>query len=147
MQTGLEMSTTGYVAMLNNGAIAWRSKRQVTVALSTTEAEYMALAEATKELKWMRQLLEDLGQGPGKELDPTVLHTDNQGAISLAKNPVSHAKSKHIDIRHHFVRDAVMDKIIWLQYVPTNEMTADSLTKALSRQKHEKCAIGMGMTM
>lgn len=138
-------STTGYVVMLNNGAIAWRSKRQVTVALSTTEAEYMALTEATKELKWMRQFLTELGQGPGKEA--TVLCTDNQGAIALAKNPVSHAKSKHIDIRHHFIRDAVMDKIIWLQYVPTEEMTADSLTKALSRQKHEKCAIGMGMTL
>ena len=60
----------------------------------------------------MCQFLKDLGQGPGKELDPTVLHTDNQGAIALAKNPVSHAKSKHIDIRHHFIRDAVMDKII-----------------------------------
>ena len=105
----------------------------MTIALSTTEAEYMALADATRELKWMRQFLEDLGQGPGKRLDSTVLCTDNQGAIALAKNPVSHAKSKHIDIRHHFVRDAVMDKIIWLQYVPTNEMTADSLTKALSR--------------
>ena len=105
----------------------------------------MALAEATKELKWMRQFLMELGQGPGKEA--TVLCTDNQGAIALAKNPVSHAKSKHIDIRHHFIRDAVMDKIIWLQYIPTEEMTADSLTKALSRQKHEKCAIGMGMTL
>src|SRR5271169_1504954 len=138
-------STTGYVVMLNNGAIAWRSKRQVTVALSTTEAEYMALAEATKELKWMWQFLTELGQGPGEEA--TVLCTDNQGAIALTKNPISHAKSKHIDIHHHFVRDAVMDKIIWLQYIPTEDMTADSLTKALSRRKHEKCAIGMGMTL
>src|SRR5437773_1032495 len=83
-------STTGYVVMLNNEAIAWRSKHQVTIALSTSEAEYMALAEATKELKWMRQFLEDLGQGLGKELNSTVLHRDNQGAIALAKNPVSH---------------------------------------------------------
>ena len=74
----------------------------------------------------MRQLLEDLGQGPGKELDLTILHTDNQGAIALAKNLVSHAKSKFIDIRHHFIINAAIDKIIWLQYMLTNEMTAVS---------------------
>ena len=77
-------------------------------------------------------------------MDPTALHTDNQGAIALAKNPVSHTKSKHIDIRHHFVRDTVMDKFIWLQYVLKSEMMADSLTKALSQQKYEKYVIGSG---
>ena len=74
------------------------------------------------------------------------LFSDNQSAIALAKNPVSHARAKHIDIRHHFVREAIQDKVIWVQYIPTTEMTADSLTKALGREKHEKCTARMGMT-
>src|SRR5579859_7266253 len=66
--------------------------------------------------------------------------------LALAKNPVAHARAKHIDLRHHFVREAIQDKIIWVQYIPTTEMTADSLTKALRRKKHEKCTARMGMT-
>ena len=139
-------STTGYVVMLNGGAIAWRSHRQPTVALSTMEAEYMALTEAAKELKWLRTLLGELGYKNNNNSEATVLHSDNQSAIALAKNPVSHARAKHIDIRHHFIREAIQDNIIWVQYIPTSEMTADSLTKALSRDKHEKCARRMGMT-
>jgi hypothetical protein len=139
-------STTGYIVMLNNGAIAWKSRRQPTVALSTMESEYMALTDATKELKWVRTLLAELGYSNGKsDDDPTDLFSDNQGAIALAKNPVSHSRAKHIDIRHHFVREAIQDKIIWIQYIPTAEMTADSLTKALGREKHEKCTARMGM--
>jgi Reverse transcriptase (RNA-dependent DNA polymerase) len=105
-------STTGYVVMLNNGAIAWKSRRQPTVALSTMESEYMALTEATMELKWVRTLLAGLGYSNGKSDDPTNLFSDNQGAIALAKNPVSHSRAKHIDIRHHFVSEAIQDRII-----------------------------------
>ena len=136
-------STTGYVVMLNHGAIAWRSRRQVTVALSTMEAEYMAITEAAKELKWMRQFLAELGCDDHRSA--TVLKSDNQGAIALAKNPVSHSRAKHIDLHHHFIRDAIEDEIIWLEYIPTVEMTVDSLTKALSRQKHVNCLNRMGM--
>jgi hypothetical protein len=64
----------------------------------------------------------------------------------LANNPVSHARAKHIDLRHHFIREAIQDKIIWDQHIPTAEMTADSLTKALGREKHEKCTVRMGMS-
>jgi hypothetical protein len=138
-------STTGYIVMLNNGAIAWKSRRQPTVALSTMESEYMALTDATKELKWIRSLLAELGYSNGKSDEPTELFSDNQGAIALAKNPVSHSRAKHIDIRHHFVREAIQDNIIWVQYIPTAEMTADSLTKALGREKHEKCTARMGI--
>lgn len=144
-------STTGYVVMLNNGAVAWKSRRQPTVALSTMESEYMALTEATKELKWIKTLLAELGYSKGNnensaDESPTDLFSDNQSAIALAKNPVSHARAKHIDLRHHFVREAIQDKVIWVQYIPTAEMTADSLTKALGREKHEKCTARMGMT-
>jgi hypothetical protein len=137
-------STTGFVVMLNNGAVAWKSRRQPTVALSTMESEYMALTEATKELKWIKTLLTELDCK--SNIDATDLFSDSQSAIALAKNPVSHARAKHIDIRHHFVREAIDDKIIWVQYIPTAEMTADSLTKALGREKHEKCTARMGMT-
>jgi len=133
--------------MLNNGAIAWKSRRQPTVALSTMESEYMALTEATKELKWIRTLLAELGHSNESAVKPpTTLFSDNQSAIALANNPVSHARVKHIDLRHHFVREAIADRIIWVQYIPTDEMTADSLTKALGHDKHEKCSARMGMT-
>ena len=140
-------STTGYVVMINNGAVAWRSQLQPTVALSTMEAEYMALTEATKELIWIRKLLAELGYFNNTDSKSTELYSDSQSAIALSKNPVSHARAKHIDIRHHFIREAIQDKIIWVQYIPTSEMTADSLTKALGREKHEKCAARMGMTL
>ena len=136
-------SRTGYVVMLNNGAIAWRSSLQQTVALSTTESEYMALTEATKEVQWMRSFLKELHYG-NREL-PTTLSTDNQGALALANNPVSHGRTKHIAIRHHYIREAVADNSVWIQHVPTDDMLADSLTKALARQKHERCARLMGM--
>ena len=103
----------------------------------------MAFTDATKELKWIRTLLGELGCS---NETPTDLFSDNQSAMALAKNPVYHARAKHIDIRHHFVREAIQDKIIWVQYIPTTEMTADSLTKALGREKHEKCTTRMGMT-
>ena len=129
--------------MLNNGAVGWRSQRQPTVALSIVEAEYIALTEATK-VKMCQNLP---GYNNSKsDSAPTELYWDNQSAIALAKNPVSHARVKHIDIRHHFIREAIQDQIIWVQYIPTAEMTADSLTKALGREKHEKCTVRMGMT-
>ena len=102
----------------------------------------MALTEATKELLWMRRFLTELGYG---NIDPANLFMDNQSAFALSKNPVSHARAKHIDVRHHFVRDAIQDNVIWVQHVPTEDMTADSLTKALGREKHWKCATRMGM--
>ena len=148
--TDTRRSMTGYIVMLNNGAIAWKSRRQPTVALSTMEAEYMALTEATKESKWIQTLLAELGcsNNNNNSVDepPTDLFSDNQSALALAKNPLSHARAKHIDLCHHFIREAIQDKIIWVQYIPTTEMTADSLTKAFGREKHEKCTARMGMT-
>ena len=108
----------------------------------------MTLTEATKELKWIRILLSELGYSNCNSNDepPTDLFSDNQSAIALAKNPVSHARAKHIDLPHHFVREAIQDKIIWVQYIPTAEMTADSLMKAFGHEKHEKCTARLGMT-
>jgi len=109
-------STIGYVVMLNNGAIAWRSRYQSMAALSTMEVEYMALTEVIKELKLIRSLLAELGHSNGNSEESMDLFSDNQSAIALARNPVSHARAKHIDLRHHFVHEAIQGKIIWVQY-------------------------------
>jgi len=111
-------STMGFIVMLNNRAIPWKSHHQPTVTLSTMEAEYMALMEATKELKWIQTLLTEPSYSNGKDSadePPTALFSDNQSAIALSNNPVSHARAKHIDIRHHFIQDAIQDKVIWVQ--------------------------------
>ena len=99
-------SITGYCFQLNeNGPlISWKSKKQQSVALSTCEAEYMALAASVQESKFLRQLLADM---QGCDVKCVNIHVDNQGAILLAKNPVYHQRSKHIDIKKHFLRDAV----------------------------------------
>ena len=124
-------STTGHVFMLAGGAISWESTRQRTVALSTTEAEYMALTCATKEAVWLRQLLKDLGF---PQRQATRIWEDNQGCIALARNPVHHKRSKHIDIRYHFIRERVQSSEIDPQYVPSRENLADIFTKPLASE-------------
>lgn len=122
-------STSGYVFQIGGTAVSWRSKKQTTVALSTAEADYVALAGATQEAVWMRQLTADLNGEPATE--PTVVFEDNQAAIAMAKNPQFHGRSKHISIKYHFVRDKVNDGTINISYCPTTEMIADMLTKGL----------------
>ena len=102
-------SRTGFVAMVCGGTVAWGSKLQSTVALSTTEAEYMALAAAAQEVLFLRQLLSDFGF---TQSHPTLMFEDNKSCISLATNPMTTAKTKHIDIRYHFVRDLATTKQI-----------------------------------
>ena len=97
-------STSGSVFLISGGPISWFSKKQTTVTLSTAEAEYVALSIATQEIVWIRRLLSDLTATQGQA---TVLMEDNQGAICIAKNHVSHARTKHIDVRYHYVREAI----------------------------------------
>ncbi len=100
-------STTGNVFLLGGGAVSWLSKKQSTVALSTAEAEYVALSQAAQECVWLRRLLSDLGM----DVSPVMILEDNQGAIAIAKNPVDHSRTKHIDIRYHYIREwCRMDK-------------------------------------
>jgi len=134
-------SYSGYIFMMSGATISWDSRKQRTIALSSTEAEYMALSKATKEALYMKKLLNSLGMN----LQEVTLDID-MGAQKLATNPVFHAQTKHIDIRHHFVRDAVEKKMISIEHVSTNEMVADLLTKALPRVKHEKCVRLLGLT-
>ena len=121
-------STSGILLRLGNSTVAWRTLKQNCVALSTTEAEYISMGEATKELVWFRKLMEELGC---KVVNPTVLHVDNQGALIWGSEGVRHAK--HVAIRVNFVKQEVDNKSILLAYCPSNSMPADILTKPLSR--------------
>jgi len=135
-------STTGYIFTLGTGAISWSSKRQPTVALSTTEAEYMSASAAAREVVWLRTLMEELGV---RQEGVTVIRCDNQGAIALTRNPVQHQRSKHIDIRFHFIRSLYEARVVDIKYVPTHEQIADVLTKSLSGEKHLNCRAGLGL--
>ena len=120
-------SRTGFVIMMNGGATAWGSRLQPTVALSTVEAGYMALAAAAQEVMFLRQLLSSLNI---VLKSPTIMNEDNQGCISLATNSMTTGKTKHIDIRLHFLRDLVQNRSIELKWCPTDYMLADALTKS-----------------
>ena len=98
-------STTGYIFTLGGTAVSWKSKLQSRVALSTTEAEYIAISEAAKEMIWLKNFLKELG----KEQDVSPLFSDSQSAIGLAKNPVFHSRCKHIQLKYHFIRDLIND--------------------------------------
>jgi hypothetical protein len=128
-------STTGYVFKIHGAPVSWRSMLQSTVALSTTEAEYMAVAEGVKEALWLRGLLGDLGV----EQERVRLMCDSQSAIHLAKNQVHHARTKHIDVRYHFVRDVIEEGHISLTKVHTDENPADMLTKVVTGSKFQHC--------
>ena len=98
--------TTGYVFILNGGAISWASHRQPVVALSSTEAEYMAMTQAVKEVLWFRILFLEVG-APNHAAEISKIYSDKQGVIALANNPGFHPRSKHIDIQYHFIRSHV----------------------------------------
>lgn len=136
-------SYSGYAFILGGGCISWQSRKQRSVATSTCEAEYVSLSESMKEAVYLNSLLKELGI---MRYARVIVHVDNQGAIFLAQDPVFHARSKHIDIRYHYVREVLRDKNdIELRYVPTASMLADVLTKPLSSVKHNKCLDGLGV--
>jgi hypothetical protein len=123
-------STTAYVFMLAGGAVSWGSRLQPTVALSSTEAEYMATCAAVQEVTYMRQLFTDLGFG---QKHATTIYQDNQACIALSSNPIYHKRTKHIDVRYHYVRERVESGDVVLVHVPSERQLADLLTKPLPR--------------
>jgi reverse transcriptase-like protein len=131
-------STSGYVFITGNGAVTWRSKKQTTVALSSTEAEYVSLSEAAREACWLRHLYAELGF---PQSAPTLIKGDNDGSIAMAKNPQFHKRPKHIDIRWHWVRDPVQERHVRIESCQDRDQTADVLTKALPRPKHRQHTI------
>ena len=123
-------STAGFVFLIGDAPISWRSKLQSSVALSTTESEYIALSHATQEAAYLRQLLHELGATDDK---PTVIYEDNQAAIAIANNEQYHGRLKHIDVRVHFVRQQVQLGRVTVEFCPTQNMVADIMTKPLPK--------------
>lgn len=128
-------STSGYVFCIGSKIISWSSKKQKTIALSSAEAEYIAATDAACEAVWLRRILGDLQQ---KQMDPTIIYCDNMSAIAMTKNPVFHARTKHIKLRHHFIRSLVGNEEMQLKFVNTNEQLTDGFTKAVSSEKLEQ---------
>jgi hypothetical protein len=136
-------STTGYIFMAGDGAISWCSKRQIFRALSSTAAEYVALSEASREACWLRNLYWELGLL--NQRMPTMIHGDNKGSLAMARNPQYHKGSKHIDLRWHWIHKLIEDSIVTVDSCHDPDQTANILTKALHRQKHQKHIKEMGL--
>ncbi len=135
-------AVSGYAFLIHGGAVSWSAKRQEIVSLSTTESEYVAATSAAKEALWLRSLITELF---GTNLDATTLFSDNQSAIALTKDHQYHARTKHIDIRFHFIRWIIEEGSLRLVFCPTADMVADALTKALPSPKVKHFAAELGL--
>ena len=134
-------STSGYLFTFAGGAVSWQSKLQKCVALSTTEAEYIAVTEAGKELVWIKTFFKELGM----QQNEYVVYCDSQSAIDLSKNATYHSRTKHIEVRYHWIRDATEEKRFKLKKIHTDKNAADMMTKVIPKQKMEFCSMLAGM--
>lgn len=135
-------STSGYVFALGGAVISWSSRRQRDTALSSAEAEYMALCEAVKEAIWLRRLLADLGE---PQNDATVIYVDSESAIAISKTPAGRTRTRHINVRYHFIREKIESKEIRLVHCSgKDEMIADALTKGVPTPAVQKFIQCMG---
>ena len=133
---------TGYAFLIDGGAVSWSSKKQEIVSLSTTESEYVAATHGMKEALWLRNLLAEVFEPLA---DATTLFSDNQSAIALTRDHQFHVRTKHIDVRYHFIRWVVENGALRLVYCPTADMVADALTKALPSPKVKHFAECLGL--
>ncbi|GJU02582.1 hypothetical protein Tco_1112920 [Tanacetum coccineum] len=134
-------STSGICTFMGCCLTSWFSKKQTALAISTTEAEYVSAGKACQQALWMKQALVDYGI----RLDDIPIMCDNKGAIDLSKNPVQHSRTKHIEIRHHFLRDNVQKGNISIEKVSSEDNIADILTKPLKREPFNYLRLGLGM--
>ena len=138
-------SISGYFFKLAGGIISWQSRTQKTVALSSTEAEYMAASDCARQAAWMKQLLQEIRI----KMTPIPIAMDNQGSIFIAQNPVQNRRTKHIDIRYHYIRECISDKKVEVFFIPGTDNPADMFTKntrsALSTQKFIKFRNTLGI--
>jgi len=137
-------SVSGYCFIFCGAVVSWSSKKQPTIALSSTEAEYMALTHAGKEAVFLQNLYGDIGI---QITAPLFLLVDNQSAIALAENPIFHARSKHIEVRQHWIREKIEDGRIRLEYTPTSDQVADIFTKPLNAEKFVKFRDALGLVL
>jgi hypothetical protein len=128
-------STSRYLITFAERAVSWQSKLQKCIALSTTEAEYIAITEVSKELLWIKKFLQKLGF----QQEKYVLYYDSQSAIYLSKNSTFHSQSKHIDVRYHWIRDALEIKQFQLEKIHTNDNSSNMMMKALPMEKLVAC--------
>lgn len=135
-------STSGYIFMMAGGPVSWSSKRQQTVALSTTEAEYMAMTRGSQQALWMHNFLVEVDL---TQPLPAKLMVDNDSSIALAQSTKGHARAKHIDIRHHYIRERVQEGDIEVHHIPSAENIADICTKSLPRAAHDYLVSLMGL--
>ena len=126
-------STTGGCFYVGANLVAWMSKKKNSMSLSTAEAEYIAAGSCCSQLLWMKKVLTDYEISQ----DTMIVYCDNSSAIDISKNHVQHSKTKHIEIRYHFIRDLVERKIMCLEYIPTERQNANIFTKPLVRSKFE----------
>ena len=136
-------STEGFVILIGGGAVSWRSKKQSVIATSSCEAEYIASFTAAKECTWLSRLLAFMLRN--NNIAPIILRVDNQGAIDTAKGTAINQRNKHIDIRYHYVREAVRNSLIKIEYCNGQMQIADPLTKPLLRVAHERLCCMMGL--
>ncbi|GBM15230.1 Retrovirus-related Pol polyprotein from transposon TNT 1-94 [Araneus ventricosus] len=130
-------SYSGCVLKFADGAISWESKKQHCVALSSTEAEYIALSECAKQIVYLRRFLNELYDSVDET--PTLVFSYSQTAQKLVQNPIFHSRTKHIDIRCHYIREVYERGEIKINYIPTDQMAEGILTKTLTFQKHDNC--------
>ena len=135
-------SQTGFFQKMANGIIGWTSRAQKTVALSSTEAEYMALSDASRQCVWIKSLMGEIGYSTNFAVP---LAGDNQGSLFMATNPVTEARSKHIDIRYHYIREVIANKHIDVFFIEGNDNPADLFTKNLGRMKFQKFRAELGL--
>ena len=136
-------SIGAYIFLLASGPIAWSSRKQHVVSLSSTEAEYMSLSQAAAQATWIRSLLKEVGFG---QEQGTILYGDNKGSVDIANNPIIGRGTKHIDVRSHYIRQCVQDNSILLHRLPSSSIVADTLTKPLAFPAFQSHRISMGLT-
>jgi hypothetical protein len=126
---------------VGNNLVAWMSKKQASISLSTAEAEYIAAGSYCTQLLWMKTLLGDYGFSQ----DTMIINSDNTSAINISTNPVQNSRTKHIDIRYHFFHDLVEYEVVSLSFIPTENQLADTLTKRLDGSRFESLRKAIGV--
>jgi hypothetical protein len=136
-------STSGFAVFLGSNLVSWSARKQATVSRSSTESEYKAVANATSEIMWIQTLLKELGISAPRM---AKLWCDNMGAKYLSANPMFHARTKHIEVDFHFVREIVLNNLLQIDFVPTGDQVADGFTKALAVRQLENFKHNLNLT-